>query len=87
MSSILIDRLSAMVSDGEVSRSGLARAAGLHANSLRRLGEADWNEALNAFLAELIQTPEYAAIYEKRIGTTPPEFPESIPNIPYTVSN
>jgi 3,4-dihydroxy 2-butanone 4-phosphate synthase/GTP cyclohydrolase II len=26
-----------------MSRSGLARAAGLHANSLRKLGDADWN--------------------------------------------
>ena len=26
-----------------MSRSGLARAAGLHANSLRKLGESDWN--------------------------------------------
>ena len=43
MSSLLIDRICALVSDGEVSRSGLARAAGLHANSLRRLGETDWN--------------------------------------------
>ena len=50
MSSILIDRLSAMVSGGEVSRSGLARAAGLHANSLRRLGEADWNPTADTLL-------------------------------------
>ncbi len=50
MSSQLIDRLSTMVSDGEVSRSGLARAAGLHANSLRRLGEADWNPTADTLL-------------------------------------
>lgn len=43
MSSALIDTLRNLVSDGGMSRSGLARAAGLHANSLRRLGEADWN--------------------------------------------
>src|ERR1700741_3149828 len=43
MSSILIDRLCAIVSAGEMSRAGLARAAGLHPNSLRKLGDVDWN--------------------------------------------
>ncbi len=43
MSSALIDSLRSLVTDGGLSRSGLARAAGLHANSLRRLGESDWN--------------------------------------------
>ena len=43
MSTILIDRLCDLVSAGEMSRAGLARAAGLHPNSLRKLGDADWN--------------------------------------------
>ena len=43
MSSDLIDRLRAVIATGEVSRSGLARAAGLHPNSLRKLGSAEWN--------------------------------------------
>src|SRR3546814_14185669 len=43
MSSALIDTVRSLVTEGGMSRSGLARAAGLHANSLRRLGEADWN--------------------------------------------
>ena len=43
MSISLIDRLSALVESGEASRSGLARAAGLHPNSLRKLGADDWN--------------------------------------------
>jgi 3,4-dihydroxy 2-butanone 4-phosphate synthase/GTP cyclohydrolase II len=43
MSTTLIERLEAIVATGEVSRSGLARAAGLHPNSLRKLGAADWN--------------------------------------------
>src|SRR3954451_7111791 len=43
MSSILIDRLCDLVSAGEMSRVGLARAAGLHPNSLRKLGDSDWN--------------------------------------------
>src|SRR5512139_332650 len=43
MSTTLIDRLTALVDSGEASRSGLARAAGLHPNSLRKLGATDWN--------------------------------------------
>ena len=43
MSTTLIDRLTALVDSGEASRSGLARAAGLHPNSLRKLGSSDWN--------------------------------------------
>ncbi len=38
-----IDRIRTLVSDSAQSRSGLARAAGLHANSLRNLDEPDWN--------------------------------------------
>ena len=43
MSTTLIERLEAIIATGEVSRSGLARAAGLHPNSLRKLGSDDWN--------------------------------------------
>jgi len=43
MSTTLIERLSEIIATGEVSRSGLARAAGLHPNSLRKLGAPDWN--------------------------------------------
>ncbi|MAW99306.1 MAG: 3,4-dihydroxy-2-butanone-4-phosphate synthase [Sphingomonas sp.] len=43
MSISLIDRIRDLVASGETSKAGLARAAGLHANSLRRLEEADWN--------------------------------------------
>ena len=43
MSTTLIDKLTALVDSGEASRSGLARAAGLHPNSLRKLGATDWN--------------------------------------------
>ena len=38
-----MERLNAVVATGEVSRAGLARAAGLHPNSLRKLGSSDWN--------------------------------------------
>ena len=43
MSSMLIDRVRSLVSEGTTTRSGLARAAGLHANSLRSLDDPDWN--------------------------------------------
>ncbi len=43
MSSLLIERLSSIIETGEVSRAGLARAAGLHPNSLRKLGTPEWN--------------------------------------------
>ena len=43
MSTDLIARLNAVVATGEISRAGLARAAGLHPNSLRKLGSAEWN--------------------------------------------
>ena len=43
MSTTLIERLNAIIETGEVSRAGLARAAGLHPNSLRKLGQSDWN--------------------------------------------
>src|SRR5215210_1539770 len=43
MSTTLIEQLTAIIDTGEVSRSGLARAAGLHPNSLRKLGASDWN--------------------------------------------
>jgi len=43
MSAQLIDRVRKLVTDGGMSRSGLARAAGLHANTLRDLTESAWN--------------------------------------------
>ena len=50
MSTILIDRLCDIVSAGEMSRAGLARAAGLHPNSLRKLGDSDWNPTADTLL-------------------------------------
>ena len=50
MSTLLIDRLSELVASGEMSRSGLARASGLHPNSLRKLGDEDWNPTADTLL-------------------------------------
>jgi 3,4-dihydroxy 2-butanone 4-phosphate synthase / GTP cyclohydrolase II len=50
MSTVLIERITELVEAGEMSRAGLARAAGLHPNSLRRLGEGDWNPTAETLL-------------------------------------
>src|SRR5215213_156910 len=57
MSANLIEQLEAIVATGEVSRSGLARAAGLHPNSLRKLGSSEWNPTADPLtrLEKLIQ--------------------------------
>jgi 3,4-dihydroxy 2-butanone 4-phosphate synthase/GTP cyclohydrolase II len=57
MSTTLIERLNAIIETGEVSRAGLARAAGLHPNSLRKLGASDWNPTADTLgrLERLIQ--------------------------------
>src|SRR5687767_3993731 len=58
MSSNLIDRLNAVIATGEISRSALARAAGLHPNSLRKLGAPDWNPTADTLgrLEKLLQS-------------------------------
>ena len=57
MSTTLIEQLNAIIETGEVSRAGLARAAGLHPNSLRKLGSSDWNPTADTLtrLEKLIQ--------------------------------
>ena len=52
-----MERLNAIIATGEVSRAGLARAAGLHPNSLRKLGSPDWNPTADTLtrLEKLIQ--------------------------------
>src|SRR4029450_12032403 len=57
MSSTLIERLNAVIETGEVSRAGLARAAGLHPNSLRKLGSPEWNPTADTLgrLEKLLQ--------------------------------
>ncbi|MBB3395484.1 MULTISPECIES: transporter substrate-binding domain-containing protein [unclassified Rhizobium] len=50
-----------------------------------RLGEHDWNETVNAFLDKIKGNGELAAITKKWMAIDLPKFPESIPNIPFTV--
>ncbi|WP_294137085.1 3,4-dihydroxy-2-butanone-4-phosphate synthase [Sphingobium sp.] len=73
MSSALIDTVRSLITDGGMSRSGLARAAGLHANSLRKLGEGDWNPTADT-LGKL------EAYLLKREGGTALASPEEIIN-------
>ncbi|EAT07551.1 3,4-dihydroxy-2-butanone-4-phosphate synthase [Sphingobium sp. 10 DY56-G10] len=73
MSSALLDTVRNLVTEGGMSRSGLARAAGLHANSLRKLGEADWNPTADT-LGKL------EAYLMKREGGTALASPEEIIN-------
>ncbi|MCD1262257.1 ABC transporter substrate-binding protein [Shinella sumterensis] len=51
-----------------------------------RLGEKDWNDAVNAFIDKIKANGELAAITKKWMGIDLPQFPESIPNIPFTVN-
>src|SRR5689334_13148973 len=57
MSTTLIERLNEIIATGEISRAGLARAAGLHPNSLRKVGQPDWNPTADTLvrLEKLIQ--------------------------------
>ncbi|RDE05851.1 3,4-dihydroxy-2-butanone-4-phosphate synthase [Sphingomonas aracearum] len=70
MSTHLIDRVRDLVGTGGISRSGLARAAGLHANSLRSLDEPDWNPTadtlrkLEAYLHQREARPALVPIEE-----------------------
>ncbi|OYW46611.1 MAG: 3,4-dihydroxy-2-butanone-4-phosphate synthase [Sphingomonadales bacterium 12-68-11] len=63
MSSLVIDHVRKLVSEGRMTRAGLARAAGLHANTLRECGEESWNPTadtlgkLERFLAENETSP------------------------------
>ena len=50
MSTLLIDRVCDLVAAGQMSRAGLARAAGLHPNSLRNVGEPGWNPTADTLL-------------------------------------
>jgi 3,4-dihydroxy 2-butanone 4-phosphate synthase/GTP cyclohydrolase II len=57
-----------LVADGSFTKAGLARAAGLHANTLRDAGEADWNPTadtlakLQSFLDANDDTPVLVGI-------------------------
>lgn len=65
MSTQLIEKLRKLVTEGGLSRSGLARAAGLHANTLRDLDQSDWNptaETLRKLESYLFANDEVPAL-------------------------
>ncbi|MEY4270671.1 MAG: 3,4-dihydroxy-2-butanone-4-phosphate synthase, partial [Pseudomonadota bacterium] len=70
MSTQLIEKLRNLVTEGGLSRSGLARAAGLHANTLRDLENRDWNPTaetlmkLESYLFANDDTPTLVPIEE-----------------------
>ncbi len=70
MTENIIERVRRLVTDGGMSRAGLARAAGLHANTLRDCTEADWNPTadtlgkLDRFLFANDDTPTLVPIEE-----------------------
>jgi 3,4-dihydroxy 2-butanone 4-phosphate synthase/GTP cyclohydrolase II len=43
MSTPIIEKVRVLVTEGSMTRAGLARAAGLHANTLRDCTDGDWN--------------------------------------------
>ncbi|HLV08298.1 MAG TPA: 3,4-dihydroxy-2-butanone-4-phosphate synthase [Croceibacterium sp.] len=63
MSTATLERVRAIVAEGKMTRAGLARAAGLHANTLRDCTEPNWNPTadtlgkLERFLAASDDTP------------------------------
>ena len=69
MSSILIEQLRAHVASGDISKSGLARAAGLHANTLRELEADDWNPTADT----LRKLERYLAVSDGRPALVPIE--------------
>lgn len=70
MSTELIERIRKLVNEGGMSRSGLARAAGLHANTLRDVTSPNWNPTadtlakLERMLSETDDTPALVPIEE-----------------------
>jgi 3,4-dihydroxy 2-butanone 4-phosphate synthase/GTP cyclohydrolase II len=70
MNTSVITRIRDLVTSGSMTRAGLARAAGLHANTLRDCTEPGWNPTaetlakLEAFLAATSDRPVLASIEE-----------------------
>ena len=70
MSEIIIARVREIIANGKLTRAGLARAAGLHANTLRDCNEDGWNPTsdtlnkLDRFLTENDDSPVLVGIEE-----------------------
>ena len=70
MTTTLIDRVRRLVNDGGMSRAGLARAAGLHSNTLRECTDDGWNPTadtmrkLEQFMSDNDEAPVLVSIEE-----------------------
>ena len=70
MSTALIEKIRALVSERLENKTGLARAAGLHANTLRNMDEDDWNptsdtlKKLEAYLNDRETGPALSSVQE-----------------------
>lgn len=51
-----------------------------------RPGQKQYVEELNAFIDEIRANGELKAIYERWLGQQAPDFPDSLPDIPFTVN-
>lgn len=50
-----------------------------------RLGDREWNATVNAFLDEIEENGKLAELYREWMKLDPPEWPESLEGIPFTV--
>ncbi|MBP2231066.1 polar amino acid transport system substrate-binding protein [Azospirillum agricola] len=50
-----------------------------------RLGQKEWNATINAFIDKIKANGELAKVYQTWMGFAPPEFPETLEGIPFTV--
>ena len=70
MNTAVIDRVRSIIADGQMTRTGLARAVGLHANSLRDCTADSWNPTaetlsrIELFLKENDDRPTLVGIEE-----------------------
>lgn len=58
----------------------------LYNSAATRPGEKDWNEAINAWLDKAKANGDLAKVYAKWMKRPVPDFPASLPDIPYTIN-
>ena len=51
-----------------------------------RLGEADWNQTVNAFLTEFMATDEFKGIYNTWMKMDPPQLPAEMEGVPFAIA-
>lgn len=76
------DRLNAAAADRYEPKFDLVT---LYNGAGTRPGEKDWNEAINTFIDKIKADGTLAKIYDKWMKREVPAFPDSLPDIPFTV--